>query len=124
MSPRRGGLLASFRYAVDGIWWTLRTQRNMRIHVVLGAAATALAVAVGLTASEFAILALTITVVLTLEMLNTVVEAAVDLASPSYHPLARIAKDVAAGAVLIAAIGAVATGAALFLPHLMVLGQT
>ena len=114
----RGGLRASFRYAFAGLWWTLRTQRNMRIHLALGIAAGLLGIVVGLSSGEFAVLALTIAVVMAAEMLNTVVEAAIDLASPEYHPLAKIAKDVAAGAVLLTAMGAVAVGLFLFLPHL------
>ena len=57
--------------------------------------------------------------VMAAEMVNTVVEAAVDLASPGYHPLAKVAKDVAAGAVLLTAIGAVVIGVCIFLPHLL-----
>ncbi len=114
----RGTLRSSFRYAFSGLWWTLKTQRNMRIHLALGIVAGLLGIVLGLSSGEFAVLALTITVVMAAEMVNTVIEAAVDLASPEYHPLAKIAKDVAAGAVLLTAIGAVVVGLFLFLPHL------
>lgn len=121
MPRHRGGLVAivaSFRYAFAGVWWTLTSQRNMRIHVALALAAFLLGALLRLSAVEFAVIALTVAVVLAAEMLNTVVEAAVDLASPEFHPLARIAKDVAAGAVLVTAGGAVAVGLFIFLPHL------
>ncbi|MGH2411630.1 MAG: diacylglycerol kinase family protein, partial [Chloroflexota bacterium] len=77
-----------------------RTQRNMRIHVGAAAAVLALAGVLRVARVELAVLLLCILAVLTLEMLNTVVEAVVDLATEEYHPLAKIAKDVAAGAVL------------------------
>jgi diacylglycerol kinase len=114
----RGGLLSSFRYAFAGIWWVIKTQRNMRVHLVLGVCAVLLAIALGLDTARDAILALTVVVVLAAEMINTVVEAVVDLVSPTYHPLARIAKDVAAGAVLVTAIGALLVGLFIFLPAL------
>jgi diacylglycerol kinase len=120
----RGGLRSSFRYAVAGLWWALSTQRNMRIHVAIGAAALVLGVLLRLSTAELALVALTATVVLAAEMLNTVVEAAVDLASPASHPLARIAKDVSAGAVLVTSLGAIAVGLLLFLPHLLGLRYT
>jgi len=114
----RGTLARSFYYAFAGLWWTIRTQRNMRIHVTLGALALVAALLLRFSTGELALLLIMITVVLVLEMLNTVVEAAVDLASPAYHPLAKTAKDVAAGAVLVSAIGSVLVGLLLFLPHL------
>ena len=120
----RGGLRSSFRYAFAGLWWALTTQRNMRIHVAIGAAAFVLGALLRLSTMELALVVLTATVVLAAEMLNTVVEAAVDLASPAYHPLARIAKDVSAGAVLATSLGAIAVGLLLFLPHLLGLRYT
>jgi len=116
---KRGGLVPSFRYAGAGLWWALRTQRNLRIHIGLGTLATLLGLLLGFSTLEFAVLVATMTLVITLELVNTVVEAAVDLASPEYHPLAKVAKDVAAGAVLASAIGAVLIGLLLFLPHLL-----
>jgi diacylglycerol kinase len=115
----KGGLRSSFRYAFAGLWWALTTQRNMRIHVALGAAAFVLGLLLRLSTMELALVVLTATVVLAAEMLNTVIEAAVDLASPAYHPLARIAKDVSAGAVLVTSLGAIAVGLLVYLPHLL-----
>jgi diacylglycerol kinase len=120
----RGGLRSSFRYAVAGLWWALTTQRNMRIHVAIGATAAVLGALLRLSTTELALVVLTATVVLAAEMLNTVMEAAVDLASPAYHPLARIAKDVSAGAVLVTSLGAIAVGLLIFLPHLLGLRYT
>jgi diacylglycerol kinase (ATP) len=110
---------ASFRHAADGIVHAWRTQPNLRIQVAVGAAAAALGVALRLPGRDAAVLALTVVLVLVLEMLNTVVEATVDLASPRVHPLARTAKDVAAGAVLVASAGSVVVGICLFLPRLL-----
>jgi diacylglycerol kinase len=119
-APGRAGTLArSFRYAFAGLWYVARTQRNFRIHLAAGALACLLGFAAGFRAVEWATLALLITLVLTTEMVNTVVEAAVDLASPAYHPLAKVAKDVAAGAVLVTALGALVVGAFLFAPHFL-----
>ena len=120
--PRERGLLAqeqrSFGYAFAGLFHAWRTQRHMRIHVGLGVLASVLALALGVTPGEWAALIAAMTLVLFAEMLNTVVEVVVDLASPEVHPLAKIAKDVAAGAVLVTAMGAVAVGAVLFLPRI------
>ncbi|HMA34440.1 MAG TPA: diacylglycerol kinase family protein [Chloroflexia bacterium] len=115
---RASSLLTSFRYAFAGLGYVVRTQRNFRIQLAAGGLAVILAAWLHFSPLEGAVLAGTITLVLTLEMVNTVVEAAVDLASPTYHPLAKIAKDVAAGAVLLTALGALGVGACLFLPHL------
>ena len=117
-APNGDTLRSSFRNALAGLWWSLKTQRNMRIHVVVGLIALIVAVALRFTAPEMAILVVTATTVLAAEMVNTVVEATVDLASPGYHPLAKTAKDVAAGAVLLTSIGAFAVGLFLFVPHL------
>ncbi len=110
--------MSSFRYAFAGLWWTLKTQRNMRIHVTIGVIAFGLALLLRFSSDELALLLVMTTLVLVLEMVNTVVEAAVDLASPEYHPLAKVAKDVAAGAVLVSAIGSILVGLLLFVPHL------
>ena len=77
--------------------------------------------ALGLDGGEWAALLTVMTVVIALELLNTVVEAAVDLASPQFHPKAKVAKDVAAGAVLVSAMGASLVGAVIFLPKLAAL---
>jgi diacylglycerol kinase (ATP) len=97
--------------ALNGIAHAWRTQKSLRIQVALGIGAAIVCAALHVPAGGFAILALTIAVVLAFEVMNTALEALVDLASPQIHPLAKVAKDAAAGAVLIAAAGAVAVGA-------------
>ena len=97
----------SFRAAWLGIVYTTATQTNFRIEAAIGAAAILLAV---LLAAPLAPILLVCTLVLSLEVLNTAVEATIDLLSPAHHDTARIAKDCAAGAVLLASVGAVAIG--------------
>jgi diacylglycerol kinase len=106
----RHGLIGSFGFAFAGIAYLFRTQRNARIHAVVAVIVCILAAWLRVTRIEWAILILAIACVLILEGLNTALEAAVDLASPQIHPLAKIAKDVTAGMVLIAAIASVSIG--------------
>ena len=113
------GLLLSFRYAGAGLAYLFRTQRNARIHLAAALLVTALGLWLGLDGPQLAVLWLTMTVVLVTEAFNTALEATVDLVTDRYHPLAKIAKDTAAGAVLLAAIGAVGVGIALLLPPLL-----
>ncbi len=110
--------LASFGYAFQGLWYALRTQRNARVHALVAAFATILGIVLRISAIEFAIIFLAIAGVFIAEMFNTVFELCVDLASPEYHPLAKIAKDVAAGAVLLSAILSIIIGLFIFGPHL------
>jgi diacylglycerol kinase len=120
--PRKGKwakFLAGFGYAFHGLWYTLCTQRHARIHILIAILAITMGILLHISALEFAILFVAITGVFTTEMLNTVAELCVDLASPQYHPLAKIAKDVAAGAVLANAILAIIIGLFIFLPHLI-----
>ena len=109
----------SFRYAIAGLRYLLWTQRNAKIHTAIGFVAIALGFVLGIDRYEWLILTLTIAIVLAAEGVNTAIEAAVDLASPLYHPLAKVAKDVGAGTVLLTAIAAVIVGMLLFLPHLL-----
>ena len=106
----RGLLVASFGHAVSGLWYALRTQQNMRIHLSVAVAVVALGLYLGLDWIQWALLALTIGAVMIAEMFNTVAEAALDAATPYYHPLVKIAKDVAAGAVLLTAVMSVGVG--------------
>lgn len=108
MEPRR--LVQSFNYAFDGLRYALRTQQNMRIHLLLGTLVMLLALALGVSRLELLILILTISVVLVAEMINTAIETVVDMFTRSYHPLAEVAKNVAAGAVVIAAAMSVIVG--------------
>lgn len=112
------GVIRSFHYAFAGVGYLFRTQRNARIHLVIGTAACAVGVWVGLTRTEWAVIIFTIALVLILEGLNTAIEAAIDLASPQFHPLAKIVKDLAAGMVLIAAIASIGVGLLILGPPL------
>ena len=105
-----GKLLNSFKHALDGAWYVLHTQRNACIHLVVAVVVIVMGLWVGLSRIEWSILALTIAMVLVAEWFNTVAEVAIDLVTTEYHPLARIAKDVAAGAVLLAALTAIVVG--------------
>jgi len=109
----------SLRHAFAGIGYVLRSQRNARIHLAVALAVTAAGLFFGLDRWEWAIVALTIGFVFVAETLNTVLETAVDLTTQEIHPLARIAKDAAAGAVLLAAATAVVVGLLILGPHLV-----
>jgi diacylglycerol kinase len=111
----------SFRYAFAGVAHAFRTQRNMKVHAAVAAAVCAAGVAFGVSRVEWAVLALTIGLVVQVEIMNTAIEAVVDKASPESHPLARVAKDCAAGAVVVSAITAVIVGAIIFLPRIAAL---
>ncbi|HEY9898261.1 MAG TPA: diacylglycerol kinase family protein [Pantanalinema sp.] len=112
-------LVASFKYALAGLYFMLRTQRNMRIHTLSGVLAFCLAVALRLPRLELAIIAMVCSLVVVCEMFNTAIENAVDLATHKRHPLAKAAKDVAAAAVLASALNAVLVGGLLLLPPLL-----
>ena len=118
-------LWISFRYAWAGLSYAFRTQRNFRIHVVVGTLAIGLGAFLRLSAVEISIITLTIGAVLAMELLNTALESVVDLTvKQSYHELAKIAKDCAAGAVLISAIAAILVAGSLLLPPLLTLLQS
>ncbi|MBE9211836.1 diacylglycerol kinase family protein [Plectonema cf. radiosum LEGE 06105] len=113
-------LFVSFKYAWAGITYAFQTQRNFRIHLSVCALAIGLSVFLHLKAVEVAVIAVTSGLVLALELLNTAVESVVDLTvEQKYHELAKIAKDCAAGAVLVSALVAVLVAAMLILPPLL-----
>lgn len=102
--------LRSFQYAFAGWWCVLRTQRNAHIHALATICVITLAFLLKLPGRDWAILVLTIGAVWTAECINTAIEATIDLISPQKHPLARMAKDAGAAAVLIAALCSIAVG--------------
>jgi len=116
MTARRtpGGIYESFNYAFEGIIHVLRTQRNMRIHFAIAVVVLVSALIINVTKLELIALLISITFVLIAEMLNSAVEAAIDIATTSFDPMAKLAKDVAAGAVLIATTNAIAVGYLVF----------
>lgn len=113
-------LLLSFKYAWAGVSYAFTTQRNFRIHTVVGTLAVSLGLFLNISAAEMAIITLTCAIVMVLELLNTAIEAVVDLTvKQTYHELAKIAKDCAAGAVLLSAIAAVIVASWILLPPLL-----
>lgn len=113
-------LFMSFKYAWSGISYAFITQRNFRIHVCVCALAISLSLVLHLPAVEIAVIGITSGLVLALELLNTALESVVDLTvKHSYHELAKIAKDCAAGAVLVSALVAVLVAGMLILPPLL-----
>ena len=111
---RRPSIIESFNYAIEGVIHVLRTHRNMRIHFAVAVAVIVIAAAVGVSKLELIALLISIAFVLVAEMINSAVEGAIDAATTSFDPMAKLAKDIAAGAVLIAAVNAVAVGYLVF----------
>ncbi len=123
-TPRRtelGKFIAGFTYAFRGLGYAFRTQRNIRVHATIGVVAIILGLVLRISALEFAMIFIAITTVFSAEMFNTVIELSIDLSTPEYHPLAKTAKDVAAGAVLFSAFLAIIIGLFVFGPHLWTL---
>ena len=111
----------AFTCARCGIAHAFRTQRNMKIHSAIAVLAVVLAAVLRLDAPSWCAIILCITVVMAAECFNTALEAVVDLVTDDYHDLARVAKDCAAGAMYVCAVGSVAVAAAVFLPPLAAL---
>ena len=113
-------LPTSFLYAAKGLKYAFSTQRNFRIHVGFALVAFSLGLFLGLNKSDLAIMALTATSVLIVELVNTAIESVVDLAiGKRFHPLAQIAKDCSAGAVLLASISSLLIAVLLLFPPLL-----
>ena len=112
--PRPKNHLDSFRYAVEGIVHAFRTQRHMRFHFFTAVLVLSIGLLLRLSRVEMAILLVVVSNVLVAEMFNTAIESVVDMITQAYHPLAKLAKDIAAGAVLIWSITAAIVGGYLF----------
>ena len=112
--------LRSFVHAFNGWAYVMRTQHNAWIHAVVATIVLALGLWLRLSPHAWALLILTIAMVFTAEFINTAIEAVVDLASPTHHPLAKVGKDVGAAAVLIAALAAVLIGLLILGPPLWI----
>lgn len=115
---KTGKDLLGIKFAVRGILETIRTERNARIHLVCAAVVILAGCFFRVSKNEWLVLMLTISAVITAEVINTAVESTVDLYTSRYHPLAEKAKNAAAGAVLVTAIGAVVVGLIIFGPKL------
>lgn len=112
-------LFRSFGYALAGLKYAFRTQANLRIHTVIAIIVIAAGLGWQLSAIEWAVIVVTMMIVFAAELMNTAVEAALDRVGTDQHPLAKVAKDAAAGAVLSAAAGAVVVGLLLLGPRLI-----
>lgn len=110
--------IAAFGHAFRGWWHVLKTQHNAWIHSVVATVVFLVALWLGLPPRDWAVIILTVAMVFTAEFINTAIEAVVDLASPVHHPLAKVGKDVGAGAVLVAALAAGLVGLLLLGPPL------
>jgi undecaprenol kinase len=114
-------LIRSFSHAFAGIDYGLKTQANLRIHFVAALAVIIAGLLLQITTIEWAIIVVTIMIVISAELFNTSIEAMVDRVGSESHPLSKVAKDTAAGAVLIGAIGSVIVGLLIFGPRLLAL---
>ena len=109
--------VASFGHAGRGVWSALRSEVHLRFHALATVVVVGLGFYCHITRLEWALVAISVAGVWSAELMNTAIEALTDLASPAWHPLAGKAKDVAAGAVLLAALGALVVGALVFAPY-------
>ncbi len=114
-----GRFARSFSYALKGILFAMRNERNFQIETVVGLFAIVLMLFLPLSGMERALVILSIVLVLTLELANTALERIIDILKPRVHPYARVIKDVMAGAVLLASLASLAIGAAVFLPYIV-----
>lgn len=121
MNYRNHSLASSFRHAFDGIISCIRRERNMKIHLSFTAAVIAAGILFKISATEWLVCLVLFGLVMALELVNTAIEEAVDLVTEERKPLAKLAKDSAAGAVLIAAIMAAAAGLVIFIPKALAL---
>ncbi len=108
-------------YAISGILYALKTQRNIKIHLAMALLIVVLSHLLNLGTLELLAIYITITMVLAMEMINTAIEVVVDMYTQEYHPLAAVAKNVAAGAVLITAINALIVGYLIFYKKIIIL---
>jgi diacylglycerol kinase len=113
------GRVRSFACAFRGVWTLLSTQMNARIHLLATVVVVVLGIVTGLSALEWALLVIAISMVWAAEGLNSALEFLADHTAPEWHETVGRAKDVAAGAVLLTALGAVAIGLIVFVPHLL-----
>ena len=117
----RSSFGVSFNHAMDGIEFALNHERNIKIEIFMGICASILGFLLNISIIEWAIIVLVIAMVLCLELVNTAIERAVDLTTKEYHELARVAKDVSAGAVLVMSMFSVVIGIIIFLPKILIL---
>ena len=119
LTERSRSRIQSFRYAFSGLWYVLRTQRNAWIHATVTVLVILAGLWLRLDRYDWSLITIAICFVWFSEIINTALEAITDLASPKHHPLAKVGKDVGAGAVLLASITAVIVGIFILLPRLL-----
>lgn len=122
MSTQRK-FIESIKYAIEGILYSFKTQKNMKIHFIAAVCVLLYALFLDLSRVEIMLLVFSVSLVIICEMINTAIEKTVDIFTEEYHPLAKIAKDVAAGGVLISAVNAVIIGYLVFFKQLMPVGE-
>lgn len=113
MMPR--SLVESLNYAIEGLIYVIKTQRNMRLHLIIAVIALSLSIFLNVSKTELVFLSISIALVLVTEMINTSIELSIDMVKETYHPLARIIKDISAGAVLVSSINAIIIGYLVFI---------
>ena len=116
---RNKKIINSFKYALEGIRTSFKSERNMKIHILAMTIVIALGIFFKLNKIEWCIITIAIVMVISAELFNTAIETVVDMVSPQKNPQAKLAKDIAAGAVLTLAIGAVIIGAIIFIPKIV-----
>lgn len=121
---RQDDLLHSLAHAFDGVLYAVKAERNLVIHFAMAALVTTLAFALRCTPVEWYILIILFGLVISAELINTAIETVINLVSPQYHPLAKLAKDTAAGAVLVMSVAAAVIGIIIFAPKLWALVQS
>ena len=119
MKTKTKKLINSFKYAIEGIISSFRTEQNMKIHVFIMIVVIILGIILKLSASEWIILTIVIALVISAELFNTTIETVVDMITKEKNEKAKLAKDVAAGAVLVLAIGSVVVGLIIFIPKIL-----
>ena len=109
----------SFKYAIEGIWTSFKTERNMKIHIFIMILAIIACIILKINKSEWIICIILFAIVIGSELFNTSIETIVDMVMPEKNEKAKIAKDVSAGAVLVVAIGAAIIGLVIFVPRIL-----
>lgn len=109
----------SMSYALQGIMTCIQQERNIKIHLAVMVIVIICAIVLKITVTEWLICILLFALVISLEIINTAIEAVVDLCTQDYHPLAKLAKDAGAGAVLISALAAIIIGMMIFIPKIL-----
>ena len=118
-SMKNTNIISAMKYALEGIWFAIKNERNIRIQIVIAIIAIVACIYFKVTKIEAIFVIFSITLVLLGEMCNTAIENLVDLCTEEFHPKAKIAKDVAAGAVLIPAINAIVVGFVVFFDRII-----